>query len=237
MIRELIWDSKLFGKKIGVLSVDVESINQIPASLKTAKGNGYRYVVCKLYSQNTTLIRALESNGFYLTDIGVIWEVEIKHISLGKNRDYNTRKLIKIASESDIPVLKRMITSLFGESRFYNDPFYSRGEADKLYQTWIENSVRGEAADAVFIIPGTGFVTCKKSAKGRGEIKLIGIKRSQRGKRLGTNLLAAAVDWFRKQNVQFVRARTQLKNLPAMNFYSKSGFRVAEYDLIFSKIL
>src|SRR4030042_6111447 len=125
-----------------------------------------------------------------------------------KNREKDSiiRESIKVATYEDIPMLKRTIKSLFLESRFYNDPFFSKQDADKLYQAWIENSVKGHAADIVFCISHTGFVACKKSpplpqsnpptspfskggqrgitkgGQGRfsGEIILIGIKKNVR---------------------------------------------------------
>ena len=134
-------------------------------------------------------------------------------------------------------MLKKMITGLFIESRFYSDPFFSKKEADRLYRAWIKNAVEGRAADIVFVMPEIGFVVCRKPAQKRGEISLIGIKRHYRGKALGTNLLNSAMDWFKSHGVRSVSVRTQLKNLKAMNFYLKSGFSIESYDLIFAKIL
>ncbi len=237
MVNELVWDSRLFDKKIGELKVNPDFIPQIGNLIKKAKRKGFKYLVCKLNSQDTTLIKTLESNGFYISDIGVIWEAEIKRLTLKKTKRYNEDKLIKIATETDIPGLKKMITSLFLESRFYTDPFFSKEEANKLYRKWIVNSVNGKIADIVYTIPEIGFVTCKKSTADKGEIKLIGVKEGYRNRGMGSVLLKRALRWFEKEGINFVSVRTQLKNLPAMNFYLKSGFSIKGYDLIFSKIL
>jgi len=238
MIHELKWDSDLFGKKIGILSIDSDSVSKISAIIKKAKGDGFKYIICKLKEQQTPVIRALESSGFYLSDIGITWAIEsnqIKYKSSSKN--LKKKNLIRIATDKDTPMLKKMITQLFLESRFYNDPFFSKKEADKLYSTWIENSVGGKNADIVYVIPEIGFIVCKKNTEKRGEISLIGIKQDFRGKGFGINLLNAALDWFKSQDVSIVSVRTQLKNLNAMNFYLKSGFFIESYDLIFARIL
>ncbi len=111
----------------------------------------------------------------------------------------------------------------------------SKEEADNLYQAWIENSIKGNAADVVFCIPDGGFITCKKSAADTGEIVLIGTRKGIRGTGAGAALMAEAMKWFKIQGANCVSARTQLKNLNAMNFYLKLGFYVKGYDIIFAK--
>jgi dTDP-4-amino-4,6-dideoxy-D-galactose acyltransferase len=238
MIEELKWDSKFFNKKIGELKVVSEQLPNIETIIEKAKKGGFRYIVCKIQSQQTDLIKLLESSGFYLSDIGVTWAVETdKFIYKKMNKNSNIKKSINIAAEKDIPMLKKMVKSLFLESRFYNDPFFSKEEADNLYQTWIENSVKGNVADVVFHIPDIGFITCKKLPLDIGEIVLIGIKKDFRGKGIGTILIEEAIKWFKMQGLDLITVRTQLKNLNAMNFYVRSGFYIKGYDIVFAMIL
>jgi len=233
MIEELKWDSKFFNRKIGELKVVPEQLSGVETVVEEAKKSGFGYIVCKIQSQQTDLIRLLESSGFYLSDIGVTWAVETGKF-IYKNMK---KKSINIATEKDIPMLKEMAKSLFLESRFYNDPFFSKEEADNLYKTWIENSVKGSVADVVFHIPDTGFITCKKLPLGTGEIVLIGIRKDFRGKGMGTTLIEEAIKWFKMQGVGLVTVRTQLRNLSAMNFYVKLNFYIKGYDIVFAKIL
>jgi GNAT superfamily N-acetyltransferase len=158
------------------------------------------------------------------------------HLKYGE-KDSLPSGYIKKATERDIPMLKRMSRSLFPESRFYSDPFFSKDEADGLYQTWIENSVKGEAADTVFCIPRKGFITCRKSGRRSGQIVVIGITRAFRGKGLGTALVKEAMQWFADRKIAEVTVRTQLKNLSALSFYLRLGFLPKEYDLVFGKIV
>jgi dTDP-4-amino-4,6-dideoxy-D-galactose acyltransferase len=237
MIRELAWDSIFFKRKIGELKLSRRSLNQINASLKNAKEEGFKYILCKIKSQETDITKFLESLGFYLTDIGIICALETEKFKHNTKKNSNMRKSIKIPTDKDIPMLKEISKSLFLESRFYNDPFFLRKETDNLYQTWIENSVRGQNADLVLCIPNIGFVTCKKSDKDLGEVILIGLKKEYKGKGIGTDLMEEAIRWFKTQNVKLVSVRTQLRNLNAINFYLKLGFYIKEYDIIFGKIL
>ena len=238
MIEELKWDSAFFQRKIGALKVSSDDPSVLKDTLKKAKKDGFAYLTCRLPAQDAVLIRLLESNGFYLTDIGVTLATATRsYFQQGKQSRPTKQNAIKAATLEDIPALQKYITSLFRESRFYNDPFFSRADADRLYRAWIENSVRGEAADIVFHIPGAGFISCRKAGKNSGQIVLIGIKKRFRGKGYGTALITEAMEWFRRESINAVSVRTQLKNVKALNFYLHSGFLVKEYDIIFGKIL
>jgi dTDP-4-amino-4,6-dideoxy-D-galactose acyltransferase len=238
MIRELIWDSTFFSRKIGELELTSCEPHHLKNVLDRAKQKGFKYVICKMTSQDTSLSKLLESAGFYLTDIGVIFAIEPgSFVSQNMKKWPPIRRSVRTAQPGDIAVLKRMATALFRDSRFYNDPFFSREDADRLYQSWVENSVKGEAADVVFCVPRIGFVTCRKSGRYSGEIVLIGIKRGFRGKGFGTALVGEAMRWFERERVKSVSVRTQLKNMKAVNFYVSLGFKLKKYDLVFGKIL
>jgi dTDP-4-amino-4,6-dideoxy-D-galactose acyltransferase len=233
-IEELTWDSAFFQKKIGTLEAPSLDLSSLKDTLKKAKKDGFEYLTCRLARQDTVLIRHLESNGFYLTDIGVTLVMDTqRYFQKGKQSRPIKQHAIKTTTLEDVPALQKYVTSLFPESRFYNDPFFSREDADRLYRAWVENSVRGEAADIVFHIPGTGFISCKKAGKNSGQIVLIGVKKSFRGKGYGTTLITEAMEWFRRERINSVTVRTQVRNTKALNFYIHSGFIVKGYDIIF----
>lgn len=259
MIKKLTWDSAFFKRKIGELIPVSEEPLYIRKVLRKAGDDGFEYITCKIKSQNTPFIRLLESQGFYLTDIGLILAIDIGKFmsghSLGNQEGIKTfgrssfplpfgkggilqeKVAVRAATLKDVRKLKKLVRSLFFESRFYSDPFFSKKEADRLYEAWIENSVRGLAADIVFYIAEAGFITCKRSPKKKGEIVLVGIKAGLRGKGLGSALVGEAMQWFAGQEVTAVTVRTQLRNLRALNFYIGLGFLPKEYDIVFGKIL
>jgi ribosomal protein S18 acetylase RimI-like enzyme len=238
MIKELTWDSIFFQRKIGAIIIASPKPSQIRSAVDRAKREGFQYLLCKLKSQDTQLTHLLESLGFYLTDIGVTFAVEPeKFMDKNADKDNPIQKTVTVATFQNMTILKKMIISLFPESRFYNDPFFSKKEADRLYQAWIENSVKGEAADIVFHVPRSGFITCRKSGKYSGEIILIGVRKGLRGKGFGKALVGEAMKWFINQNIKYVSVRTQLKNRHALNFYIHLGFKIKEYDIFFGKIL
>jgi dTDP-4-amino-4,6-dideoxy-D-galactose acyltransferase len=235
MINLLKWDSTFFNRKIGELKFTNESFSQIETALEKAKDEAFEYVIYKLQNHHTIHSMHLESLGFYLSDIGIIWAIQVEKIPYIPSIKNNTA--IRVAKDSDIPSIKKITKSLFLESRFYNDPFFSKKDADKLYDAWVDNSIKGDAADYVLYSHNKGFITCKKISTKKGNIVLIGVKKDHRGKSLGSTLVKEALKWFQTQGVNLVSVRTQLKNLDAMNFYSKLGFYIKKYDMIYAKII
>ena len=237
MISTLAWDSTFFGRKIGELKISRDPFFSIETALNKAEAEGFQYILCRTRLQNAHLIRFLESAGFHLSDIGITWSVRTAKFTLtGSAGSEGIRKPVAVAAARDIPMLKKITPSLFLESRFYHDPFFSKKEADSLYLTWVENAVKGKAADIVFCVPGEGYITCKKRNRS-GEIVLLGVRKESRGKGTGTALVKKAMGWFTAQGLHSVSVRTQLRNLDAMNFYGKLGFTIKSHDMIFGKIL
>ena len=157
-LSELSWDTAFFGRKIGVLHVDYTQPDSITECLTQARKDGFSYLLCKVPSLNISVTKILEAEGFYLTDIAVIWLREM----LDKPADYKFTLRARLATVHDIPMAREMAKSHFTHSRFYNDPFYSKEEADSLYQTWTENMIKGIAAHAVFVINDAGLIACSK---------------------------------------------------------------------------
>lgn len=234
-VIELKWDTELFNKKIGRFVMLPVYAKNIDAIIKEAKAKGFLYLTCKIEPPEFSKVYALESAGFYLTDIGITLE---KNIPLETYMNARLFKFpIKIATVKDIPNLKNIVKSLFLHSRFYHDPFFTKDDADKLYEAWIEDAVRGISADIVFYLKNKGFIACKKSRLKIGEISLIGVKDNFRGRGIGKALLSLSLKWFSEQGFAKVRVRTQLNNINSLNFYLSAGFQIYSSDVVFGKIL
>ncbi|MDO8811289.1 MAG: GNAT family N-acetyltransferase [Gallionella sp.] len=231
MIRQLDWDTEFFKKKMGVLTLDSCSGDNLADELEVAKNDQYKYILCQLKSPETANIHLLESHGFYLVDIGVTWFVGVDDCTtVASVKSTEHTATVAVAAVENIPTLKKLSHALFVDSRFYNDPFFSKEDADNLHAAWLENSVLGKAANIVFHVEDKGFITCKL-ADGVGEIILIGVKKECRGEGIGLRLVDSAIKWFLSHNVENIRVKTQLKNIGAMNFYRKLGFSIDRYDM------
>jgi dTDP-4-amino-4,6-dideoxy-D-galactose acyltransferase len=232
MIKYLKWDSELLKKKIGEIKNIPIAEEIILKHLEKAKKTSYQYLILRLNEFNCKELLILKNCGFYISDIGVTLKSSLNNLVTHKSNIYPVRE----ATLKDLPSLKKIISGLFTDSRFYNDPFFNRKEADLIFSKWIENSIRKEVADVVYIIPEKAFITCKRRGL-TGEIPLIGVKKGERGKGMGKALFFKAVEWFKDNKVTSIYVRTQLKNLKALNFYESLGFKTYSYDILMANIL
>jgi hypothetical protein len=76
LITELKWDTKFFGRKIGRLA-SIPPENRLRKLILNAKRDGYEYITCRLELDKISNIQLLESQGFYITDIGAVWETKL----------------------------------------------------------------------------------------------------------------------------------------------------------------
>lgn len=236
MIVELKWDSELFGRKIGRLTA-VPSEEKLKGLVKQAVKEGYRYITCRVVLKRVTDIQVLQSQGFYITDIGAVLETSSPFsVPTSQFPIPNSQFPVREATIKDIPMLKSMVKGLFKDSRFYNDPFFTKKEADKGYQAWIENSVKDKTIK-VFVAEKSGFITCKILSKNKGDIPLVGVVPKVQGKGIASRLMSKALNWFQENGVKTVTVRTQINNITAMNFYSGLGFRIKYVDVTMRLIL
>lgn len=234
MVDLLTWDSEFFGRKMGALAGSPISPKSVADDLAAAAAAGYQYLLCRPSPQDAAAVKTLERAGFYLTDVGVTWSSPTQAYL---DRATPLDGAIRAATVADVPVLSAAAQTLFRNSRFYHDPFFSAADADRLHAAWLANSVSGQAADAVFINPDAGFVTCKLTKDGNGEVALIGVWATSRGRGAGRDLMTAAAHWFAGRGVPTIHVKTQVKNLQAMNFYHRLGFNLHAMDLTMSCML
>jgi len=234
VVKLLSWDTDFFQRKIGVLTGDLSSPLAVASDLAAARADGFAYLTCRPPVDDASAIRTLERAGFYLTDVGVTWSA---NAAAYLARSTPASGAVRHATAADLPLLSAHAVKLFRRSRFYGDPFFSEADADRLHVAWLANSVSGQAADAVLLNPDAGFVTCKLTKDGNGEVPLIGVWEGSRQRGAGRELMTAAVTWFQPRKVPIVRVKTQVKNLRAMNFYHRLGFDLHEMDMTMCCIL
>jgi GNAT superfamily N-acetyltransferase len=234
VVTLLGWDSTFFNRKIGALSGALSAESSVVADLAAARAEGFEYLVCRPPVQDAAAIRTLERAGFYLTDVGVVWSSRADGYL---QRNPAPRPGVRQATQDDLPLLAEHAVKLFRLSRFYSDPFFTEADADRLHVAWLTNSVSGQAADAVLIDPAAGFVTCKLTKDGNGEVPLIGVWEGSRQRGAGRDLMTAAVQWFAGRGAAIVNVKTQVKNLRAMNFYHRLGFDLLAMDITMCRML
>jgi dTDP-4-amino-4,6-dideoxy-D-galactose acyltransferase len=223
----LEWDSTFFGMRIARVNpnrLDAQTAAQVMDWCHQKK------VICLYFladSNDVETIRQAEKNGFYLTDIRMTYE----HPLNGLEERYVPKLDIRNAVTEDLPVLRAMTGSSYGDSRFYYDGHFTQESCNRLYEIWIEKSLSGYA-QAVLVMgaPGQpeGFVTCDIMPEAKGKIGLVGVSMSTRGRGVGQALVQASLQWFAGQGLKSVQVVTQGRNIPAQRLYQKCGFLIKE---------
>ncbi|CAF1093843.1 unnamed protein product [Rotaria sp. Silwood1] len=60
-------------------------------------------------------------------------------------------------------------------------------------------------------------------------IMLFGVQKSNQGHGIGTQLLAAIIQWARQTGYTFIYLHVHIENYKAMALYEKAGFRKTQY--------
>jgi dTDP-4-amino-4,6-dideoxy-D-galactose acyltransferase len=120
-------------------------------------------------------------------------------------------------------------------TRFYADGRFPRERCDALYRAWIERSCRGSADGVLVADQGgepAGYVACHLHPNETGSIGLMAVAEGHRGLKLGTQLVQAALQFFREHGSSRALVVTQGRNVDAQRLYQRCGF-VTESMLLY----
>jgi dTDP-4-amino-4,6-dideoxy-D-galactose acyltransferase len=134
---------------------------------------------------------------------------------------------VRLARIEDLPALRAIAETSHRDTRFYTDPRFGAAAA-RLYGCWIEKSVR--EADTTVLVPdepvAVGYITCYQAGESVGQIGLLGVAETARGRGLGRRLVMAALAWCRSRSLSHARVVTQAGNLGGLGVYTVCGFTI-----------
>ena len=228
-VRRLDWDSAFFGFPIAQAQAatpdDVASIDE------WAEQESVRCLYLLVSMNELCAIQAAEQRGFFLTAVRPTCR-SVAPFDLSESK--SAPVAIHTARLSDLPALKKIASQAHNETRFYKDPHFSREACDRLYETWVERSCEGWAAQ-VLVAEGdrtvSGYITLHRPAADRGTIGLFAVARDARGTGVGRRLITAAMRWFDGEGVSDVSVATQAHNVAALRAYQRGGFMVSAVDV------
>ena len=150
MIKKLEWDSDFFGIKVGelILNTHTEINSELDYDLIYVKSNTEHQLAIKNYSNTFS-----ETKILFGKELKILHSLnnEVKSIS---ETDYDIDQIYELAFESG------------KQSRFKLDEKIGTENFEKLYKTWVDNSVNYKFASDVLLYKiedsVAGFVTCKK---------------------------------------------------------------------------
>jgi dTDP-4-amino-4,6-dideoxy-D-galactose acyltransferase len=232
LLEKLEWDSTFFGYPVAKVTTEAITEEMLTKIINLAKFNGTKLLYLFTDPADAVSSKTAKTCNAKLVDQKVTFHIKISEaiVPVIDNHieeyvsDQPSARLINLAIQSGL------------YSRFKTDPGFKNNEFEKLYHTWIENSVNKKIADCTFIYKENGlelgFVTVKIKDL-NGQIGLIAVDENSRGKSIGKKLVAAVFDLLSRNNIPDLEVATQVDNSGACNFYQKTGFRVLKSENIY----
>jgi dTDP-4-amino-4,6-dideoxy-D-galactose acyltransferase len=230
--RLLEWDSRFFGLRIARAE---------PPALQCDAGRAVErwcdlhcvdcvYLLADVQDQAT--IDLTQSQGFRLVDIRMT--LEAKGPPAVRRTLDPAHCNIRVAEERDMESLKAIARQSHRDSRFYADGHFDRRRCDDMYEAWIAKSCGGWAERVVVAeVEGSpvGYVTCHVHTPGEGQIGLVAVDSTGRGRGTGLAMIDEALHWFADHHVTTVSVVTQGRNPRALRFYQRAGFTLTLMQL------
>lgn len=228
----LEWDTEFLGKRVARISVERPGEKGLREILSNMHKNGIRLA----YWASPQKLAASEADalGGYLVDRKTTFTMDFGKLKPG---NLDIADTIKPYNPS-MPIgdLERLAVQSGEYSRFSVDPYFPKEKFVELYTTWIRKSLAKELADEVLTIQQdkkvVGMVTLGNK-NGRGDIGLIAVEESCRGKGYGETLVRSAQNWFVRHQFKVGQIVTQGDNIPACKLYRKCGYSIEKTEYFY----
>ena len=236
IISYLEWDSRFWGFNVSYLSC-LHLTESIMAQIsKYIYNNNIRLVEYLCNCHDLRSVRVAEKNGFNFVDIRLNYYHTLLNIG-----DYQDSEGMRfgVASDPDIPALRRVAESSYEDSRYFFDGNFDNEKVSEFYQSWVEKGVTGRFDDiCLCLYDGNtpfAFSTVKYVTKEEASMGLVGVSPSYMGKGYGKSLMHASLTYLKENGVKVVSVVTQGRNYPAQNLYQSVGFRLKTTQLWYHK--
>ncbi len=228
----LDWDTQFFGVRIARANVNRLDPETTRALLAWCCEHAIDCLYFLADADHPATVRHAEANQFKLVDLRVTLQVDLPAPRLAANIAPDI-SLGPVAA-SEVAALRAIAAVSHHDSRFYADPGFAPARADALYETWIEQACRD---DSKFVLVAhqhsqvAGYLVCDCDGAPTGRISLTAVAPGFQGHGIGGALVAAGLDWFKKQQLPAVQVVTQARNVRAMRLYEKHGFATQQLQL------
>jgi dTDP-4-amino-4,6-dideoxy-D-galactose acyltransferase len=247
-VTRLEWDSNHFGFPVGRIAGDT-SDDELKAALIQSRNRAFRLIYWATAPDREAPPSLLSEFGGRLVDQKVTFA---RALGANDSQPISGGLTIVPCGQSEVSDELTDLAIAAGEySRFAVDPRIPRDRFEELYRSWIARSVDGELAGTVLIArddaaagaakttslpssspaaaPLAGMITIKVTGS-VGNIGLIAVAESHRGRGIGSRLIAAAHGWMIEHDACKSTVVTQAANVPACALYRRSGYTIEQAE-------
>jgi len=228
----LKWDTEFFGYKIVRLNAKYVKPDTLFNVLKKSKTERIRLIYWSVAPNDFISNNSAKVVGAKLVDKKVTYLTTISS-KMSYNPSSNVTSY-KYPYPND--KLKSLALQSGAYSRFKLDENFSNREFERLYTTWIENSVNKKIAKDVLVYlkdnSELGLITIGIK-NNRGNIGLLAVDENVRRRYVGKELIQTAMVKFKEWGVEEVQIVGQKANSVACRFYESCGFALEKIENIY----
>jgi dTDP-4-amino-4,6-dideoxy-D-galactose acyltransferase len=232
------WDSAFFGMSIGQITARRSTADALALAVDDARQAAIQCLYFLADAEDLATVRAAEASRFALVDVRLTLDCAIENRDEGGPQTGDVT--IRPARTDDLQSLMALARVSHRNTRFHADARFDPARSDELYAVWIDRSVRGELADAVWVldVEGSprGYITAVRGETG-ASIGLVAVDSAYRGRGYGDRLIHTVLNWSRAQGVDRVSVVTQGRSARTVRFYERAGFTVSAVELWYHKWL
>jgi ribosomal protein S18 acetylase RimI-like enzyme len=226
----LEFDTALFGYNIAKITSLTDG-SGISLLLDELKQQHIQYASCRISTDKALLIESLQKHSFRLVDGLVAMEINLSNSEPLLDSIHCRKAVIK-----DRDSLFAIASESFVNNRFYQDTFFAdkKDKIKSLYGKWADNSLKGEAADAVFVYETDGVILGFITLQDSGHIPLLAVSENARGRGIAKSLVQQALEYFKEKRLRKVAIETVIMNVPALRSYQTMGFKIVQTYFTFA---
>jgi dTDP-4-amino-4,6-dideoxy-D-galactose acyltransferase len=230
--RLLDWDTAFFGRRIG--RCDARSLTPAAAdqAVQWAAANAVECLYLLLPATDGDSHHQAERVGFLRVDDRYTYGRALAQVATAPPAT------VRPFRPADLPVLEVVAGESHTDTRFFADPRFDRERARELYRRWVVRDCSERPADVLVADDrgrAEGYVTCDRAADGGGQIGLIAVSGTARGRGLGAALVAAALARFAAAGLGDCTVVTQGRNQSARRLYERAGFELRRAEVWFHR--
>lgn len=230
-IKATPWDNHIFQLNTGRLLIELQ-LNLYDIKTIQEQSKMYDFIVIKNDNSFMTNHYYLSLLGHaYITDLQMKFTLTQKTIPSFDNTP-NIFIQNGLSFQQDIMDLSREV---YRYSRFYNDPYIPKEQADIVYQTWCKDSFHDSQKYYIYYQKGTHILAYLLFYIREDTIitDLQATHKELQGQGIGQILLTKLLAFGYQNNITKFQMGTQASNKPMISLYQKFGYHLKETSTIY----